>query len=98
MKGSKIKTDIQLVSIATDTPMMAWESVWFIIDSWPCIHLKKVRSIRVLIAVRPCLVQEPDYQSRWCLLQFEVYSDQCSVLVLLTVTDTRYPTTAGKAT
>ena len=42
--------------------------------------------------------QEPDYQSRRCLLQFEVYSDQCSVLELLTVTDTRYPTTAGKAT
>ena len=32
-----------------------------------------------------------------CLLQFEVCGDQCSVLELLTVTDTRYPTTAGKA-
>ena len=41
------------------------------------------------------LLKQPAIKS---LLQFEVCGDQCSVLELLTVTDTRYPTTAGKAT
>ena len=53
--------------------------------------------IRVLIAAGPYLVVSKP-PAKKCLLQFEVCGDQCSVLELLTVTDTRYFTTTGKGT
>ena len=51
------------------------------------------------MTVGPCLVGSQILKAEVlkCLLQFKVCGDLCSVLELLTVKDTRYPTTAGKA-